>query len=149
MQLDPNFRSWLGAAILCRCEWLSYPESSTNRDAFAKKRAQAAETALRLQPKSWRGGVCQRFLSLRLPAETTTLPLIILSRHIGFCLTTAAFRSRWRMLNGGAATGTRATHTSTKPRNSIRAMLTCSHNTRVLTSAFVVSRKLWQSLSRF
>ena len=52
------------------------------------------------------------------------------------------------MLNVGVATGTRATRTSTKPRDSTRETLVCSHNTRVHTSACAVSLTPWQSLSR-
>src|SRR5204863_344175 len=58
--------SWLGPAVLRRCEWLSYPEPSTNRDpprrSTAGGRHRSPATA-----QSRRGCVCQRFLSLRMP----------------------------------------------------------------------------------
>ena len=61
-----------------------------------------------------------------------TLPSNILSRRIVLLPNNSRVpQVAGLMLKGGVATGTRATHTFSKPRNSIHAMLICSHNTRV------------------
>src|SRR5204863_9451947 len=64
--VGPEVRSWVGAALVRRCEWLSNTEPSTNcrppRRGAGGGRDRSYSAA-----KSWRGCICQGFLSLRLP----------------------------------------------------------------------------------
>src|SRR6059058_369990 len=71
------------------------------------------------------------------------------SRHASSCRIAAESRNRWPMSHGGAASGTGASRTSTKPSGLTRATYPCSPSTRVTITAFVVFPKRCESLIRF
>src|SRR6266571_3874177 len=84
-----------------------------------------------------------------MPRDITTTPVsrittprwVTLSRHVSSCRIAARFLNRWPISHAGEPSGTGASHTSTKPSGSTRAMLTYSPSTRLPISTFVVSPK--------
>src|SRR5262249_50729279 len=61
--IRPYLRSRLGAALLCRCEWLSYTEPSTNGRS-SRRSARGRRNGSEVTAESWRGFISHGFLSL-------------------------------------------------------------------------------------
>jgi len=110
VRLDPKFA--LGWALLSWFDAASYRATILPQTPALREEArQAAETALTLQPNLGEAVLAKGF-------------------YYYACRIAAWFCSRWRFWSDGEASGTGASHTSTKPSGSTRATLTCSAGTR-------------------
>jgi len=122
---------------------LAYTLKSHNTAANALGAQKYLREAVRLDPKFALSWALLAYVDAR-GYRTETL-----SRHVSFCRIAVGFLNPWLTSSGGAASGTEASHTSSKPSGSTRATFACSPSTRFRISLFVASRKRCENLTRF
>ena len=129
VRLQPKFAlSW---ALLSYVDALGYLTLNLQPTVALREEARpAAETALALQPNLGEAVLAQGILPLRLPERLRHRGALPSAQRVSFCRTAARFLNRWPMSRADEASGTGASHTSTRPSGSIRATLTYSAHTQ-------------------
>ena len=147
VRLDPKFAlSW---ALLSYVDALGYLTLNLQpTEALGEEARQAAETALTLQPNLGEAIVAKGYYHYAcLKDYDTAVRYFEQARQ--FLPIAAKFLNRWPMLRAGEASGTGASHTSTRPSGSTRATLTYSPRTQHPPLYGGASPKRCESLIRF
>jgi len=142
VRLDPNFAlSWALLSYINARGYISRYLQPTV--ALREEARQAAETALALQPNLGEAILAKGYYHYTCLKDYDTA-VHYFERRIA-----ARFLNHWPMSHGGAANGTGASRTSTKPSGLTRTTFPCSARTLVPIMPFVVFQKRCGSLIRF
>jgi tetratricopeptide (TPR) repeat protein len=146
VRLDPKFAlSW---ALLSQVDARGYLTQSLQPTVALREEArQAAETALTLQPNLGEAVLAKGYYHYAcLKDYDAAVRYFEQARQ--FLPNSSRLLSRWLMSREGEASGTGASHTSTKLSGSTRATFPCSASTPFPTKPFVVSPKHCGSVIR-